>query len=265
MGIEIRLGDADLLGLCRGGALGGADVGPPLEQFRRNAQRCFGRRGRDRPHIHAAAQVGGRKALQGAKLVLALPQADFQGRDRGLGRRQSALLLINVQSVDRPGGEAGLHDIERLALQFRIRLGQLDPLLGLPHRDVVLCRVGQQSHEHGIVIFHRPFQLRIGALHLAAIRSPKVQLPGQVEAHVPIVAQREGGTARAGITAGDVLILREELALSDGKLVAGLKDPRTVFLQVDVLARGNVRSSRRARVVERGPPAAQVGGVAADA
>ena len=81
VGIQVGLGDADLLGLGRGGAFGAADVGPPLQQLRRNAHHHFaGRRG-DRPLSQAGLQVGGRNAQQGAKLVLALPQRDFERRD----------------------------------------------------------------------------------------------------------------------------------------------------------------------------------------
>ena len=219
MGVEFGLGDADLLGLGGGGALGGADVGPPLQQLGRNAHRRLEGRQGDRPLTQAGLQVDGRKALQRAKLVLALPQGDLQRGDAGLGRRERALLLVDVQGIDGPGVEAGLDDLQHVALQIGVFAGQLDPLLGLPHGDVILRRVGQQGDEHGVVVFHGAFQLGVGALHLAAVETPKVEFPGQVEAEAPGVDEAERiGDLAAGIAAAGVLRLRKELAFDDGEL-----------------------------------------------
>ena len=167
--------------------------------------------------------------------------------------------------MDGAGFEAGLHDRQHLALQPGVLLGQLDPLLRLPHGDVVLRRVCQQGDQHRVVVFQRVFQLRIGALHLAAVESPEVQLPGQVEAQTPVVVELERGAALAAVSAADALRLREKLALDDGELGAGLEDARAVLLEIDVLAVGTVDQVVHRGVVENTPPAAKVGGAADDA
>ena len=56
-----------------------------------------GRRRGNRPLAQPGLQVGGRDAQQRAKRVLALPQDDLEGRDRGLGLRERALCLVHVQ------------------------------------------------------------------------------------------------------------------------------------------------------------------------
>ena len=160
--------------------------------------------------------------------------------------RERALLLVDVQAADGPAVKADLDDLQDLALQFHVLFGQFDPFLGLAHRDVVLCRVAQQGDQHGVVVFQRPFQLGIGAEHLTAVESPEVQFPGQVESQIPIVAELGGGSGLAAITAAGILSLRENFALGDSQLGPGLKDPRAVLFQVDVLVIGLID-----QVVER--------------
>ena len=196
MGIQFGLGDADLLGLGRGVAFGAADVGPALQQFRRNAHHRFARRRGNRPLSQAGLQVGGRNAQQGAKPVLALPQRDFEPRDRGLGLREHAVLLVDVQFTALSGFHAGLGDLQDFTLQFHVLPGQFDPFLGLANQDVVRGHVAQQGDQHGVVVFHRAVQLGLGGQHLTAIKAPEVQFPGQIEPEIPIV---EGaGECRGG-------------------------------------------------------------------
>ena len=131
-------------------------------------------------------------------------------------------------SRDGSGLEAGLDDLQDVALQFRVLPGQFDLFLVLAHLDVVLRHVGQQGDQHGVVVFHRGVQLGLGGQHLAAVQSPEVQFPGQVEAEIAIVAELgkagdrlTGSGGIAAIAAGGVLRLREDLALGDGQLTPG--------------------------------------------
>ena len=135
----------------------------------------------------------------------------------------------------------------------------------MPHEDVVLRRVGQQRDEHRVVVFQRVLELGVGALNLAAVESPKVQFPGQVETQTPVVVKLEGWAALAAVPATGALCLREKLTLDDGQLGAGLKDAGAVFLEIDVLAVGAVDQVIQLGVVENAPPSAQVDGAADDA
>ena len=182
------------------------------------------------------------------------------------------MCLINVQFIGVAGVEAGLDDLQDVVLQFHIVPGQLDLFLRLPHLHVVLGHVAQQGDQHGVVVLHRPFQLGLGAQHLTAVESPEVQLPGQIEAEVPLVAElgKAGEKLRrrrgqAVIATGGVLGLREDFALGDGQRGPGLKDARAVLFQVDVLLVGMDDQIVEHGVIENAPPAAQVGSMAADA
>ena len=73
------------------------------------------------------------------------------------------------------------------------------------------------------------------------------------------------GDAFAGIAARGVLRLGEKFALGDCQLGPGLKDAGAVLFQVDVLVIGMVDQVVEHGVVKNAPPAAQVGGMAADA
>ena len=225
-----------------------------------------------RPWPNRGFHVHGRDAQQGAEPVLGLPQHDLVLRDGGLGLRDHALLLVDVQLADDAELQAGLGDDQDLTLELDVLPGQRDPLLGLAHHDVVRRHVAQQGHEHGVVVLHRAFHLGPGGQDLAAVESPEVQLPGQVEPQVPVVERRgktgdvDGKRGRrhllAGIAARDVLRLGEDVAPGDGQRVAGLEDARAVFLEVDVLVVGVGDEIVERGVVEDAPPPAQVGGMA---
>ena len=146
-------------------------------------------------------------------------------------------------------------------MQLGVFLGQLDPFLGLPHVDVVLRRVGQQRDEHRVVVFQRSLELGVGALNLAAVESPKVQFPGQVETQTPVVVELEGGAALAAVPAAGVLRWGKARPWR-WTTGAGLKDASAVLLEIDVLAVGAVDYVVQRGVVENAPPAAQVGGAA---
>ena len=92
-------------------------------------------------------------------------------------------------SRDGSGVEAGLDDLQDVALQFRVLPGQFDLFLVLAHLDVVLRHVAQQGDQHGVVVLHRRVQIGLGGQHLAAVQSPEVQFPGQVEAEIPTVVE----------------------------------------------------------------------------
>ena len=178
-------------------------------------------------------------------------------------------MLVDVQFAGRSHVKAGLDDVQDFALQFRVLPGQVDLFLGLAHGDVVRCHVAQQGDQHGVVVLDRCLQLGLGTQHLTAVESPEVQFPGQVESEIPLVTElgkaREKTNQRSGgplIAARGVLRLGENFTLGDSQLSPGLEDAGGVLLQIDVLVIGMMDQIVEYGVVENGPPAAQVSGVA---
>ncbi len=245
---------------------------PPLEQLRRDAHRHVDGRCRNRPLSETGLQVGGWNAQQRAKLVLALPQTDLELRNLGRGLGERALRLVHVQFTGAAGTEAGANDLQHVALQFHVMPGQRNLLLILAHLDVIRRHVAHQRHEDRVVGLDRIVDLGLGGQHGTAEFSPEIQLPGQVESKIKLVVELGkagdsliGRRGRADIAASGLLRLREQLALGDCKRIAGLQDPRAVFLEVDVLVIGMGFQIVEHGVVEDAPPAAQVVGMTADA
>ena len=133
-------GDADLGRGRMDVGLGGADVGPLLDQPCRQAERQVGRQLQVVELEVLGQRRAGQAAGQGGEQVALLGQRLLQGRQGRLGLRQRRLLGGDVGAGD--GAEPGLalQDAERLALGGDDALGRLD--LGAQRG------LGDRRHDH---------------------------------------------------------------------------------------------------------------------
>ena len=189
--IEIGLGDADQFRLGGRLAFGPPHVRPAAEQLGRHARWPVpAARWGCGPRPAAcggppAACPSGRRAgfppAAGRFPVAGWPRPSARGWPRSDGRPRAS-------SCSRPFPPLG-------PLEHQFQDGHVLPQIAEPFLvgadlDVVGGHVAQQRDEHLVVIGHRGVEVVVGRRDGAAEPAPKIELPGQVEAEVPLVEER---------------------------------------------------------------------------
>ena len=201
------------------------------------------------------------------KPIVGLTEVDLQLGNEGLGLLEGARGLVDVQFVDLLGLEAGLGDLESLLLQLHVGLGQFDLPLGGAKLHVSRGRVGQQRDQHVVVVFDRGVQVGVCGLDRPAEAAPEIQFPGETKTEVPLLIEtlrddrlvgHAVAQAIARVIPGGSLRLRKQAPHRDASLGSGLQHPEAGLAQGQVLAVGTADQDVERRVVEDGPPMAQV-------
>ena len=154
-----------------------------------NADHHVGRSGRDEVLADHLVQVDGRHAQQRTQPVLGLPQLDLQLRDLRCGLLPEEFYLVNVhgQRLGPPFGQLPSHQTKEYVLEFHVKSQPTDPLLQRADLHVIRGHVAQQGDQHVVVALDGGIQLGVRGRHRAAEPAPEVELPGEIEARVPLV------------------------------------------------------------------------------
>lgn len=196
--VEIGLGHTDGR---RGGMqlrLGVQDVGAPVGQPGRDADRHVGRQ---RRQGHGGTQL----RIEGARLFA-------QQQRQGIHQAIATLAQFGNRSLDRCRLRAGGRCFEaRRDAVTLAAFGQAEGSFG--HRQILLRDVqlrlgaaqlqigsrhfGGQGHPGGFAVIHRGLQGRCRTLAHASRTAPKIELPTGIETQLPEIA-RAGGGAQCG-------------------------------------------------------------------
>ena len=211
-----------------------------------------------------------------------MPQANHQLGDGSLRLLQRAPGLGQVEFRDRAALEARLDDRQRLALDCHVLLGVLDPLLGDAHLRVGRRHLAQEGDQHVVIVLDRGVQAGGVRFDRPPEPAPEIEFPAQVEPQVPLTVppleswesnarQATGWEAKLQNVVGRVLAepvplevpgrrlrLRQQVPSVDGELRPGLKHAHPRHAQRQVLPVGAADQGVEHRVVEDGPPFAQV-------
>ena len=188
---QVGLGDADLRALRGERALGDADVGAAAQEIGGDAERDARRRVRDHGAARAdqVVEVARRDAEQDRERVLGLPDAGLEVGDERARVFEQRGGLRRVEPGHLAGLELLVGDREAALLDRDVGVRDVEPLLERAELDVVRRHLGEQRHQHVVVRGDRGEQLGVGRLDAAAEPAPEVDLPGRVEAGLPVVEE----------------------------------------------------------------------------
>ncbi len=248
---------------------GPADVRPPAQQIRWQADRGGGRSGRDvgrrRELRH---QGGGLLTQQETERVDRLAGRGFQLRDYRGGGRHLGFRVGHIQTADKPALEPLAGQPGAVLLGGEVLPGDLDALLKSAQLDVVARHFRRQGYQNVAAILHGGLQVGIGGLDVAANAAEDVQLPAGVEAGVVRVGDDAAGFALLPIVGSSwrPAALEGAPGVHGGAEAAGgdptcgtrLADARFGLQQVQVGADGPFLECGQGRVVEHRPPARKV-------
>jgi hypothetical protein len=132
------------------------DVGPTVQQLR--GDRHHHRRWRPRDARRAAeqvGQVGRREAQQRTERVLSLADFGLELRDLRLGVLEQGRRLLNVERGGAARFEAGLRDLEALALDLGVAARERQLLLAHADLHVAGGYLADQAHQDVVVVGDR--------------------------------------------------------------------------------------------------------------
>ena len=235
-GQKLRGRHADPRALRSRGVLGAAHVGAPPKQIRRHPHRDAHRHLRqDSRTSQELCELLRRHAEEYAQGIDGLAPQALELGNRGFGVVKERRRLLHVELGGATGFIAHPRNAKAVLLHPHVVPRHREPLIQRPDGEVGGGDLGNQAHEDIVIARHRGQEVRVRRLYGPAELSPKVDLPGGVEARqkgVKSPGSAEGAEEGVfalqcvGIGADQGLLLREEGSDRDGAARLGFDDPK---------------------------------------
>src|SRR5207248_11215513 len=166
-GIKIGRRNADASALGSHEALGTAKVRPAPQQLGRHTYGNFGRRDRDYAVAQLRKQVAHRDAQKHAQPVVGETQTYFQLllESERVAQVRTHLRLIDLSA--RAGLEPVLGLLDQLGLDDDVVRHVLEPLLEDANLHIVRGHLGNEQHEHVVIVLDGGIQLGVSCLDSA--------------------------------------------------------------------------------------------------